>query len=272
MQMPEEVKEKAHGDPVAAFGVDDPDAERGFQTRDLFRFFLVDIILVISMKLLLGLGVFPSVNAYVLAIVGSKVVLFCYLVWLIKNRGDAWPETGAAGPGRWWGWPAALLFYAAFYFLFPWFEDFNRLVMEWLHVALEWRYAPVPQDVIILIFEDVVDIPIRLVLVLFTVLIGPAMEELAFRGVGLDAFKRSWGMVWAIAITSLLFGLYHFSLHLLLPLSLLGVVFALVRTMTRSLWCSIGIHCLHNGLALTVTAASLGMLDGVEWARWLGGA
>ncbi|MDR1745352.1 MAG: CPBP family intramembrane metalloprotease [Planctomycetota bacterium] len=231
----------------------------GFQGRDVIRFFMVDLILIIALRLLMGLGVFPTVDAYVLAILGSKVVLFLYLFWLIRDRRDAWPETGATGIGHWWTLPAGVLAYAAFYPALLFMNSFNRVMMIRLHAALGWVYNPQPQDVMVFIFEDILQTPVRILLIAFTVLLGPFMEELAFRGVGIDAYRRTGGVVWAVVWTSFLFGLYHFDLNLLLPLTCLGVLFGALRVATGTLWSALVAHCLHNIFTLLVMAHELAL-------------
>ncbi len=233
--------------------------EKGFQKRDLIRFFLVDLILVVAVRLMLGLGILPNLDVYVLAILAGKVILAGYLLWLIRAHRQAWPETGAASAGRWWAWPAALGFYALCYPLLLYLDRLNRLIMAIVYNQLGWIYQPKIQEVLLLIFEDLLSQPIRLLLLIFTVLVGPIMEEFAFRGIGLDAYTRRDGAVWAVAVTSLLFGLFHFSLQFLIPLSVLGALFAAVRIFSRSLWCAIMVHCLHNAIALSVVAEDLGV-------------
>ncbi len=243
--------ERRHG----GYGFD----ENGFQKRDLVRFFLVDLILIAAIRLILALGIFPGPNAYVAAILASKVVLAAYLFWLIKTHRQALPETGAANWGKWWAWPAALAFYALSYPLLLYVDRINRFLMILVHAQLGWAYQPKTQEILLLIFEDILSQPIRLLLVLFTVLIGPIMEEFAFRGIGLDAYRRQGSAFAAVVSTSLLFGLFHFSLQLLLPLAVLGALFACVRLFSRSLWCAILVHCLHNAIALTLVARDLGV-------------
>lgn len=257
--------EKTTGDHSDPQRQEDEDARpNGFQVRDLVRFFAVDITLVAALKLLLGLGVFSTPDAYVMAILASKIVLFAYLVWLIQDRRNAWFETGITRAGKWWAWPAMAAIYAVAYYAVAQMEHLNQVLMTRLYEAMDWVYTPQPQDVIVLIFDDIINTPLRVVLVAFTVLIGPFMEELAFRGMGLDAFRRVWSVFSAVVWTSLLFGLYHFSLPLLLPLSFLGAVFAAARLLSGSLWCAVAVHCLHNTLALAVVAKRMGMLDWVE--------
>lgn len=240
---------------------EDENNTHGFLARDLIRFFIVDIILIIAAKLMVGLGVITHPDTHVGVILAGKVVLLLYLFWLVRDRRDAWTETGAATAGKWWAWPASIALYAAAYPALVYVDRFNRVVMLKLHAWLDIEYVPTPQDVMILIFEDILSNPVRIVLILFVVLIGPFMEELAFRGVGMDSYRRRSGVVWALVITSVLFGLYHFSIHLVIPLSFLGLIFGIARVFSHSLWCAILIHCLHNGLTLAVMAHELGILD-----------
>lgn len=259
-----QVKEKAvrytSHKPEAEVGGD----SEGFQVRDLVRFFAVDIIIMFAIRLLVGIGFFQSPDTYVLSILGSKVALFFYLFWLIRDRRGAWPETGATTTGRWWAWPASIVIYAGCYPLLIYVNRFNRILMEYVYATPNMPYQE-SQDVLVLIFSDIIDVPIRMILVFFTVFAGPFLEELAFRGMGLDACRRAWGVGWAVLWTSLLFGLYHFDLKLLLPLSILGAVFALVRLMSRTLWCAVLVHCIHNAITLIIMARALGVLEDVKF-------
>lgn len=240
----------------------------GFLVRDLLRFMAVDIILILALRLCRGLGIFPDIpiDPYVLAVLGSKVILFVYLVWLIRDRRDAWPETGGDTAGVWWAWPAALVFYAGCYPFMIWADRLNQYLMRELYEWLGWVYEPQLQEVMVLIFADILDSPTRMVLIFFTVVGGPLMEEIAFRGIGLDALRRRVGTGWGLILTSLLFGLYHFSMQMLLPLTLMGVVFGAVRIVSKSLWCAIAIHCFHNTLVLVIMAHNLGVLE--KWKFW----
>ncbi len=233
----------------------------GFFVRDILRFFAVDLIITASVKLLLFLGFFPAIDSYVVAILGGKVILFVYLVWLVRDRRAAWPATGAVTLGRWWAWPASIIMYFVFVPLYPFIERANAYLLTRAYAALGRVFVPEVQDAIALIFGDALAAPARVALIAFAVLIGPFMEELAFRGVGLNAYRRGSGAVWAVVWTSLLFGLYHFSLQLVIPLGMLGAVFALARLMSGSLWCAFMVHVLHNFLALALDAKKIGIID-----------
>ena len=75
---------------------------------------------------------------------------------------------------------------------------------------------------------------------------APIWEELMFRGFLLPSLARylpQWG---AIAATSLIFGMVHFSREGLLPLLLLGCVFGAAYASTRNLLAPIALHSLWN--------------------------
>lgn len=239
----------------------EPEERRGFLVRDLVRFLAVDIIIIIGVKLMLLLGFLPTPDSYVLTILASKLVLFSYLVWLIRERRDAWRETGGATLGKWWAWPCALVLYAAALPVSIWLGGVNHQLMAWLYARIGWVYSPEAQDIILIVFGGVLSKPVLGVMVFFTVLAGPFMEELAFRGMGLDGFRRDGGAGMALFWTSLLFGLYHFSLAQLLPLSFLGAVFGAARLLSGSLWCGVAVHCLHNAVVLGINAHELGLFE-----------
>ncbi len=249
--------------PHAFSKFDDPVPEpqtAGFQMRDVLRFFTVDIIVTAALRLLELIGFFRTIDQHVIAILVSKLVIFLYLVWLIRDRREAWAETGMTSGGKWWAWPLALALYAAAYPVLLWMDGANIHLMTRLYALVGLVYEHRPQVVVILTFEDILSPWVRGALVATIVLIGPVLEELAFRGMMLDAYRRKRSLAWSIVATGLLFGAYHFSLPYLLPLSALGMLFALIRAVCKTLWCSILVHCAHNTLTLLLMADSLGIL------------
>lgn len=235
--------------------------------RDVARFFVVDVIVTASLRLLELIGFFSSIDQHVTAILVSKIVIFLYLIWLIRERRGAWRETGAATAGRWRAWPLALALYAAGYYVVAFADSVNIGLMTRLYAALGLVYEHRPQVVMILTFEDILSPPVRAALIFTIVLAGPVLEELAFRGMMMDAYRRGHSAAWSIVATGVLFGAYHFSLPFLLPLSVLGMLFGLVRVWCGTLWCAVLAHCVHNALTLLLVADGLGVLR--EWLDWL---
>jgi len=89
--------------------------------------------------------------------------------------------------------------------------------------------------------------PAARVLMFVTLCIGaPLMEELIFRGVLFSVAAKFIHPVYANVSTSLLFGCIHNNLLSLLPLTLLGMVFAGVYQRSRSLAVPVLMHSLFN--------------------------
>ena len=110
--------------------------------------------------------------------------------------------------------------------------------------------------------EDFLATPSAAILTaIFAVSLGPFMEELFFRGFLYPVLARKAGMLGAIAITSLTFGLVHgaqlaFSPGLVLVIFLVGVVLTIVRAKTRSVGSSLVVHISYNS-----TLVILGAID-----------
>jgi membrane protease YdiL (CAAX protease family) len=95
-------------------------------------------------------------------------------------------------------------------------------------------------------------------LVLAAVVVAPVAEELYFRGFLLQGLWRSFGPRWAIAISAVVFGLFHYGgarLQTILPMvsaTAIGLVFGYLFVRTRNLAVTILAHALVNGLAVSV--------------------
>jgi membrane protease YdiL (CAAX protease family) len=90
--------------------------------------------------------------------------------------------------------------------------------------------------------------------VLFAV-VAPVVEELTFRGVGqsLLAFLGRWP---SIVIVGFAFGLAHGLLEALLVLVPFGIALAWLRDRTQSVYPSMIVHALFNGLALALSVTT----------------
>lgn len=227
-----------------------PGQSIGFQARDLLRFFMVDIILILCVKLLLAYDLLPGLDAYVLVSLGCKVVLGVYLIWLVETRRDGWRAAGTRTAGKWWAWPVSLAILAAgvpFVYLAA---EYNMGLVQRIYAFFGYAYEPGLQDATLIIFGGDISQWVRYVLLLFAIVIGPAMEELAFRGIGIDGYRQTGGVARAVVWTSLLFSLYHFEASRFLSLAAVGALFAVGRVLARSLWCSVFLHVAYNAFVL----------------------
>jgi membrane protease YdiL (CAAX protease family) len=77
--------------------------------------------------------------------------------------------------------------------------------------------------------------------------VGPAIEELLFRGVLLHRWAAKWGLPRAMLATSLAFGLLHVNI---VGMTAFGYVMAVLYLKTRTLLLPIACHMLTNALAV----------------------
>lgn len=100
-----------------------------------------------------------------------------------------------------------------------------------------------------------------------TLAVVPAVcEELFFRGFLLQAFREKLGGWTNVALTAVLFGLFHVLVGdtllavRFLPTTLLGLVLGWLSLHTGSVWPGMLLHGLHNSVLISLE----------DWAPWLG--
>lgn len=97
------------------------------------------------------------------------------------------------------------------------------------------------------------------------VVVAPISEEILFRGY-LFGKLRKYLPVWgSVLVTSLLFAIVHFQWNVGLDVFALSIILCLLRVVSGSLWPSILLHMLKNGIAfyfLFVNPALLSTLGG----------
>ncbi len=76
----------------------------------------------------------------------------------------------------------------------------------------------------------------------------PLIEEFAFRGVLFSSLQR-FGAGFALAGSSILFGMAHLSLSSVIFASIAGLGMGVAYAKTKNLWVSIAIHAANNGIA-----------------------
>jgi membrane protease YdiL (CAAX protease family) len=80
--------------------------------------------------------------------------------------------------------------------------------------------------------------------------VAPVVEELTYRGLGFAAVRDAFGNWPAVVVTAIAFGLAH-GLFIALPvLTIFGLILAWVRLTTGSIYPTIALHALFNGIAL----------------------
>lgn len=228
----------------------------------LAGFVLAQVIVTAVIGALTSAGVsFDAINQSVLNTVAGGVIyaisllLVIGLPWLIKknrtskedlglNRGPEWTELLLAPAGFFvYILLSALLVFLAMQFL-P-FINFDQVQ--------DTGYSQLYQR-----FEFI----LALVMLVF---IAPIAEEILFRGY-LFGKLRAHVPVWlAILLTSVLFAIVHGAWNVGIDVFALSIVLCLLRVVSGSLWPSIILHMMKNGLAfylLFINPTLLGTLGG----------
>lgn len=98
-----------------------------------------------------------------------------------------------------------------------------------------------------------------LITFLNVVVLAPLVEEIWFRGIGMAGFlKKTGSPLRAVLWTSVIFGLLHGPSRFIFT-TVFGVLLAVVRFRSNSLYCCMAVHALHNFLALIVSTV---------WVLW----
>ena len=82
------------------------------------------------------------------------------------------------------------------------------------------------------------------------VLVAPVVEELTFRGFGVSGLAGILGPTWAIIGVGIAFGVWHGLLIAFPVLAIFGAILAVVRIRTASVYPSMVVHAIFNGVAL----------------------
>ncbi len=93
-------------------------------------------------------------------------------------------------------------------------------------------------------------IPEGLLVILVVAAVPAVCEETMFRGFIQRSFELKLRPFWAILITSVFFGSYHFNPYGLIPLIALGFYFGFATYMSDSIFVSMSLHFLNNFSAI----------------------
>lgn len=90
--------------------------------------------------------------------------------------------------------------------------------------------------------------------VLLVIAVAPAVcEELLFRGVILHSLQARYRVPSAIAVTAILFGLYHMSIIKFIPTGLLGLLLCIVVWKTGSIYPAMLMHFINNAFSVVIS-------------------
>jgi len=120
-------------------------------------------------------------------------------------------------------------------------------------------HAPAPSNPAIPLLAGASSVCVQVMLVVLATVAAPLTEELLFRGVFYNAAKLRVGVWPAIVLTGLVFGFAHpVGIAEMLPLAVLGGVFAWMAETRQSLVPSMLGHFLQNSMATAMLLLALG--------------
>lgn len=90
--------------------------------------------------------------------------------------------------------------------------------------------------------------------------IGPVIEEVFFRGFLYSAFKKNWGVLPALFISSFLFSIVHMQLYSFIPLMIIGWLLAYIFEKTKSLFPAIFLHGVYNLILILILLGQFEMI------------
>jgi sodium transport system permease protein len=135
----------------------------------------------------------------------------------------------------------------------------GAMPVGWALGWLQLQYFEIPRELAetLLRITTAAD-PGRLAWLLFLVALTPAVcEELVFRGVLFQSLAREMSGWRTVAVTAIVFGLFHVSTETairLLPTAWIGVVMGAVVWRARSVHASMLMHFVNNGLAVVLVS------------------
>ena len=91
-------------------------------------------------------------------------------------------------------------------------------------------------------------VPLKLMIVLTAVVVAPLVEETLFRGILFRAANVRLPFWTAAFVSGFIFASGHYLLVALLPITLLGMLFAFLTRRSQSLLASAGAHAVYNGI------------------------
>ena len=96
--------------------------------------------------------------------------------------------------------------------------------------------------------------------VLTLVVAAPGLEELLCRGLVLESLRTRFGVVAAWLLSSLFFGVLHLQPMLVVNAFIIGLILGYIYMVTDSLWASMILHALNNGIAYLMMTSGRGDL------------
>ncbi len=246
-----------------------PKAAPFISTKQLLFFFGIYLILAlllapISAKLLMVLihKAYPDVTSLPITILTAlqfcvMIVIFLFLIGYSKSLSANFLQDIWNPKKRMEGRPIEFSFgigVASWFLAFP----LASVIAEFIdHIVQSVFGLSHYEQTAVQFVKAAAEVPTALTFAFASVLImAPLIEEFLFRGIMQTYFKRRLGTLPAILLTSLSFGIFHFSpgqgmgnISLIIALFVLGCFLGLLYEKHKSLWAPIGLHMTFNAIS-----------------------
>lgn len=188
-------------------------------------------------------GPSKSLTPIELAISFSMLMLMCFIVLFMYKQRDMLPETlglNPKHPAYVFAWGVGV--YIAFILLSITMQGAG--LEDWLKERLgEPQHQQIVKDMV-----NAVEVERKLILILGTCIIAPLAEEIIFRGYLYPVVKRYSEPAFAAIITGIIFGAIHGNVWAVIPLSIFGILLAVLYELSGSIWSCILCHALFNSI------------------------
>ena len=189
---------------------------------------------------LVGTQLELPIDAGLVVVFGEAILLLPAWYFAIHKYGASWVDLGLRSfRPRAVGWGCGLMILS--------------LLLNLAYASLLARFNLQIQPEIELIFAGT-DFP--LALLFGGAIVAPFVEEVFFRGFVFTGLRGKWGWKKAALASAGLFALAHVVPTSILPIFILGLIFAALYQVSGSIWPGILMHMLTNTVALSAAYAS----------------
>ncbi|MBE3086288.1 MAG: CPBP family intramembrane metalloprotease [Bacteroidetes bacterium] len=98
------------------------------------------------------------------------------------------------------------------------------------------------------------------ILIIVTAVVAPFCEEIYFRGFLYPAFRKNFGVLIALFLSSFLFSLAHLELYSFIPLMVFGWLLAYIYEKTKSIFTVIFLHAVYNLILISILLGKINFL------------
>jgi len=180
--------------------------------------------------------------------IGYELAFAGSVLFLAHRRGISISALGFRRPDRWG--PLGIAVVGAYATLIAW----GALVTALQEAGVDTSWIEGGNEIPVDEGEDTV--PLVALLALFAVavmVVAPLAEEVFFRGLLFKALDGVWVGWAAIVVSGLAFGAFHVNLSVLVPFSVIGMLFAWAFKASGSLWVTVVAHFIVNTVSFIVT-------------------